>query len=156
MNPALSMSRSIPAGIDAVWLAWTTEPGLARWWWSSWPDTRYRVNAVVGGEYRIEAAEHGMGVRGVYRVVDRPGRLAFSWIWYDLAEGVASEEPADEVEVLFSAQPGGTLVALTHTGPWTAADAAENYRQGWTFVLDALERTTSGGEREGISPWPRP
>ena len=50
MNPALSMSRAIPVGIDAVWLAWTTEPGLARWWWSSWPDTRYRVNAVVGGE----------------------------------------------------------------------------------------------------------
>lgn len=146
MNQALQLVRTIPADIDAVWLAWTTEPGLATWWWNTWPDTRYRVDAVIGGEYRIEAAEHGMGVRGVYRVLDRPHRLAFTWIWYDLADGVASEELPDEVQVTFTPTAGGTLVALTHTGPWTGADAAENYRQGWTFVLDALEGSAASAE----------
>ena len=140
MTQALTLVRLVPAPPEQVWAAWTTEPGLATWWWHGWPDSRYRVDARVGGEYRIEAAEHGMGVRGVYREVEPPSRLAFSWIWYELIDGVATEEPADEVQVSFTAHPDGTLVELSHTGPWAAADAAENYRQGWTFVLDALER----------------
>lgn len=139
MTEPLSIVRLIAATPEQVWGAWTTEPGLARWWWHSWPDSRYRVDARVGGEYRIEAAEHGIGVRGVYRVVEPPSRLAFSWIWYELIDGVATEEPADEVQVSFTPRPDGTLVELVHTGPWTVAETAENYRQGWAFVLDALE-----------------
>ncbi len=154
MNPSLTMSRSVPAAAEAVWQAWTTEPGLATWWWNTWPDTRYRVDPVVGGEYRIEAADHGIGVRGVYRTMERPNRLAFSWIWYDLVDGVAAEEPEDEVVVTMTPQPGGTLVEVLHDGPWTSADAAENYRQGWTFVLDSLERSIAGSDGSAES-WSR-
>lgn len=134
------MEKHVAGDPAAVWLAWTTEPGLARWWWHTWPDTRYRVDAVVGGGYRIEAADHGIGVRGSYSVVEPPQRLCFSWIWYDIADGVVSEEPPDEVEVTFVPEGGGTRVVVRHMGPWTSPDAAENYRQGWAFVLDALER----------------
>ena len=77
MTEPLVITRLVPATPEQLWLSWTTEPGLATWWWHTWPDTRYRVNAWVGGEYRIEAAE--------------------------------------------------------------------NYRQGWTFVLDALAGTGASG-----------
>lgn len=135
------MSRVIPTARETVWQAWTTEPGLATWWWHTWPDTRYRVNAVVGGDYRIEAAEHGIGVRGTYRVVEPPQRLAFSWIWYDLTDSGPSEQPADEVEVTLSPHQDGTLVQVVHSGPWTSQGTAQDYRQGWIFVLDALEHS---------------
>ncbi|MFN8120160.1 MAG: SRPBCC domain-containing protein [Micropruina glycogenica] len=145
MTEPLVITRLVPATPEQLWLAWTTEPGLATWWWHTWPDTRYRVNARVGGEYRIEAADHGFGVRGTFEVVEAPSRLVFSWVWYELADGVASEEPDDQVQVVFTPHPNGTLQQLTHTGPWTDDEAAENYRQGWTFVLDALAGTGASG-----------
>ncbi len=145
MTEPLVITRLVPATPEQLWLAWTTEPGLAAWWWHTWPDTRYRVNARVGGEYRIEAADHGFGVRGTFEVVEAPSRLVFSWVWYELADGVASEEPDDQVQVVFTPHPNGTLLQLTHTGPGTDDEAAENYRQGWTFVLDALAGTGASG-----------
>lgn len=145
MTEPLVITRLVPATPEQLWLSWTTEPGLATWWWHTWPDTRYRVNARVGGEYRIEAADHGFGVRGTFEVVEAPSRLVFSWVWYELADGVASEEPDDQVQVVFTPHPNGTLQQLTHTGPWTDDEAAENYRQGWTFVLDALAGTGASG-----------
>ena len=81
MTEPLVITRLVPATPEQVWLSWTTEPGLATWWWHTWPDTRYRVNAWVGGEYRIEAADHGFGVRGTFEVVEAPSRLVFSWVW---------------------------------------------------------------------------
>lgn len=145
MTEPLVITRLVPATPEQLWLAWTTEPGLATWWWHTWPDTRYRVNARVGGEYRIEAADHGFGVRGTFQAVEAPSRLVFSWVWYELADGVASEEPDDQVQVVFTPHPNGTLLQLTHTGPWTDDEAVENYRQGWTFVLDALAGTGASG-----------
>lgn len=145
MTEPLVITRLVPATPEQLWLAWTTEPGLATWWWHTWPDTRYRVNARVGGEYRIEAADHGFGVPGTFQAVEAPSRLVFSWVWYELADGVASEEPDDQVQVVFTPHPNGTLQQLTHTGPWTDDEAAENYRQGWTFVLDALAGTGASG-----------
>lgn len=145
MTEPLVITRLVPATPEQLWLAWTTEPVLATWWWHTWPDTRYRVNAWVGGEYRIEAADHGFGVRGTFEVVEAPSRLVFSWVWYELADGVASEEPDDQVQVVFTPHPTGTLQQLTHTGPWTDDEAAENYRQGWAFVLDALAGTGASG-----------
>lgn len=145
MTEPLVITRLVPATPEQLWLSWTTEPGLATWWWHTWPDTRYRVDARVGGEYRIEAADHGFGVRGTFEAVEAPSRLVFSWVWYELADGVASEEPDDQVQVVFTPHPNGTLQQLTHTGPWTDDEAAENYRQGWTFVLDALAGTGASG-----------
>lgn len=139
MNFSLTVDRHVPADIQQVWLAWTTEAGLATWWWHTWSDTRYEVNALPGGTYRIEAAEHGIGVRGTYRTLDAPHRLAFSWVWYEPGEGgVPVDEPLDEVEVTLAAEAGGTRVMVVHSGPWTSMQAAEDYRQGWAFVLDAL------------------
>ena len=145
MTEPLVITRLVPATPEQLWLSWTTEPGLATWWWHTWPDTRYRVDARVGGEYRIEAADHGFGVRGTFEAVEAPSRLVFSWVWYELADGVASEEPDDQVQVVFTPHPTGTLQQLTHTGPWTDDEAAENYRQGWAFVLDALAGTGASG-----------
>ena len=145
MTEPLVITRLVPATPEQLWLSWTTEPGLATWWWHTWPDTRYRVNARVGGEYRIEAADHGFGVRGTFEAVEAPSRLGFSWVWYELADGVASEEPDDQVQVVFTPHPNGTLLQLTHTGPWPDDEAAENCRQGRTFVLDALAGTGASG-----------
>lgn len=139
MTPtSLHLDRLIGAPPEDVWRAFTTAEGLATWWWHTWPDTRYTIDARVGGSYRIEAAAHGIAVHGEYRVLDAPNRLAFSWIWCDEDDGMMVEGPIEEVEVTFTATGSGTRVEVRHTGPWTTLEPAENYRQGWDFVLDAL------------------
>ncbi|WP_029136117.1 SRPBCC family protein [Nakamurella lactea] len=139
MNPIqLTMTRTFNATAEQLWRAWTTEDGLATWWWHTWPDTRYQVDATVGGSYRIDAADHGIGVRGVFLELTPPQRLVFSWIWIE--DGAEGE--SERVAVTFTPDGDGTRIDLLHTGPWTSAEPVDAYRQGWDFVLDALEHTT--------------
>lgn len=145
--PELTMTRTVAAPPEAVWRAWTTEQGLASWWWHTWPDTRYAIDATPGGSYRIEAADHGIGVRGEFLEVTPPHRLVFSWIWID--DGVEEHSPdgPERVTVTFTATGDGTRIDLLHTGPWTTTEPVENYRQGWDFVLDALTGSTADPAR---------
>jgi uncharacterized protein YndB with AHSA1/START domain len=134
MTGRLELDRLVAAAPDRVWDAWTTERGLAGWWWRHWPDTTYEVDLRIGGAYRIAAADHGIAVHGAYETIDPPRTLAFSWVWAE--DGV--DGPMERVEVTFAAEGDGTRVSVLHTGPWTTRDEAESYRQGWEFVLDAL------------------
>ncbi|MFE7506439.1 SRPBCC domain-containing protein [Promicromonospora sp. NPDC057488] len=130
----LELSRTFPFGQELLWSAWTTEEGLAKWWWNTWPDTRYFVDGHIGGRYRIEATDKGIAVHGEYLRWDPCELLEFSWIWADNGH----EEPEERVRVTFAPDEDGTRVTVLHTGPWTTPEPAENYRQGWSFVLDAL------------------
>ena len=93
-----------------------------------------------GGRSRLRSAGDVPGGRGAVAA-----GVQLGLVWYELADGVASEEPDDQVQVVFTPHPNGTLLQLTHAGPWTDDEAAENYRQGWTFVLDALAGTGASG-----------
>lgn len=130
----IELNRSFAGSQEQLWSAWTTAEGLATWWWSTWPDTRYFVDGRKGGNYRIEAADHGIGVHGEYLTWTPSELLEFSWIWVD--QGL--EGPEERVCVTFTPDGEGTRVIVVHTGPWTTSEPAKNYRQGWNFVLDAL------------------
>jgi uncharacterized protein YndB with AHSA1/START domain len=132
----LRMEKVVASPLPDVWAAWTTEPGLARWWWNHWADVEIDVDARVGGAYRFAAPHAGIVVTGTYLEVVEPTRLVFTWEWRD-ADGVQSGET---VEVDFVDVDGATVVALVHRGPWAEESAADSYRQGWAFVLDALAR----------------
>jgi uncharacterized protein YndB with AHSA1/START domain len=144
---SLDIVRMIEAPLERVWDAWTTEAGLASWWWSHWAGVTFDVDARVGGEYRIAAPEQGIVVSGTYLTVDAPERLSFTWLWTD-DEGAL---PGEEVDVRFRRAGEATRIALSHTGPWPDSGPAESYRQGWEFVLDALAavvaREAAGGAR---------
>lgn len=135
----LELDRTFPGAPEELWAAWTTEDGLAGWWWHTWPDTHYRVDGRIGGTYRIEAAANGIAVSGEYLTWNPFTDLEFSWIWTE--DG--ADDPPERVRVTFTRNGDGTRVHLVHTGPWTTSESAENYRQGWTFVLDALEASRS-------------
>lgn len=134
---ALAITRTLQAPLVTIWRAWTTAEGLATWWWNRWPDTRYQVDARVGGRYRIDAPGHGIGVEGEYLQVTPMHRLAFTWVW--VQDGVGSD--AEHVTVTFTPENEGTRLDLHHTGPWTSQEPVDNYRQGWAHVLAALQAT---------------
>jgi uncharacterized protein YndB with AHSA1/START domain len=130
----LTVSRVLPAPPDRVWPAWTTEQGLAGWWWTHLPGTTYEVDARAGGRYRISSPAAGIGVHGEYAIVDEPSCLTATWVWVD--DGV--DGPVERVTIRFAPHPSGTLLTIDHDGAWTAREPAEAYRQGWSDVIDAL------------------
>ncbi|MDQ6658219.1 MAG: SRPBCC domain-containing protein [Actinomycetota bacterium] len=134
---ALNHQHTFKAGPERLWQAWTTEAGLADWWWNGWPTTTYTVDLRVGGSYRITAEPQGIGVHGEYLEIVPLQRLVFSWIWvYDGVDGDLTEH----VEVQFVPVDGGTRVDLLHTGQWTGREPADNYLLGWQHVFGSLEQ----------------
>ena len=133
--PHIDLHRNFPATPEEVWQRWTTEEGLATWWWTQFPDTTYQIDCTPGGTWRIATAAAGFAVSGIYDVVEAPRRLSFTWIWTD-ADG---DGPTEHVEIIFTPQGSATRLDLTHTGPW-GHEQAENYLVGWNDTLDSLSK----------------
>lgn len=135
-HDTLRMERVVAAPPADVWNAWTTEKGLASWWWRHWPDTTYAVELRVGGSYLIENTARGVGVTGEFVSIDEPRSLEMTWVWLD--DGNRGD--LERVTVTFTLEDAAsTRISIVHTGPWTTAEPAENYALGWNFTLDQLQ-----------------
>lgn len=130
----LRVERFVGAPPEAVWAAWTTETGLAGWWWAGWDDTTYDVDLRIGCRYRIASASGGVAVSGEFTDLDPPRRLEMTWLWED-DDGTG---PVEHVVVEFAEDTSGTMVTVLHKGPWSTPDPATAYQQGWDHVLDRL------------------
>ena len=132
------ISIVIPATPAAVYHAWTEPDWIRRW---SCPPggtiLESRVDLVPGGEYRlvIEAEDGSTHTAfGVYRSVEPPRRLVYTWDW----EGAASAVGETLVSADFRAAGASTEVVVAHEG-FSAAEAAEGHRLGWTWSLERLK-----------------
>lgn len=83
----LTLARRLKAAPDKVFAAWTNPTLLVRWFGpAAAPQDRVRadMDVRVGGRYRIRfdgADGQPRQVGGVYREIDPPRRLVFSWAW---------------------------------------------------------------------------
>jgi uncharacterized protein YndB with AHSA1/START domain len=127
----ITMTQEVAAPPDRVFEAWVDPERLASWWWPHLPDTTYDLDARVGGGYVIRSRSAGIGVHGIFEVLDPPDRLELTWVWED--DGL--DGPAERVTVEFRGTDHGTLVTVRHT---TEAAGAGGFRQGWTDVLERL------------------
>jgi len=134
---SLRLTRLIRADREAVFRAWT-EPAAMREWFCPEGGT---VDAAesdlrVGGRYRIAMRmPNGLSVAtGVYREIDPPARLVFTWLW---EEGVGPKEGETLVTVELAALGDATRLELIHEG-FASADAREGHTQGWSSALDRL------------------
>lgn len=128
--------KMIPAPSEAVFRAWTEPEEIARW--SAPPGAMVaesRVDLAEGGAWKL-GMEDAEGLThtafGVYRAVDAPNRLVYTWDW----EGEHSVGQTG-VTVEFLAEDGSTCVVVTHEG-FPAAEAAEGHRQGGIACLELL------------------
>jgi uncharacterized protein YndB with AHSA1/START domain len=96
----LRIERTFDAPAEEVFDAWTSEEVLLRWWHADpeWETPSAEVDLRVGGKLRIvmrnpmAGADYGGG--GEYTVIDRPHRLALSWIWDDDPSGGIDDRSA--------------------------------------------------------------
>ena len=132
----ITISRTVVAPADRVFDAWTDVTQLAVWWWPQLAGTTYDVDTRPGGRYRISSPAIGATVSGVFTEVDRPRRLAFTWLWADDDEPEAVVE--DTVVVTFEPDPDGTVVTVAHTSPAHVPEGGAE--RGWNDVMDRLVR----------------
>jgi len=133
-SAAVVVRRTIAASAEKLFDAWLDPISLSQWMRpGTVSSTVAQVDARVGGNYEIVMqADSGPIVHtGMYRVIDRPKRLAFTW--HSVHTG-----PAETlVTVDFVRVDKRTEVIVTHEQLPESARAAHN--KGWTGALDRLE-----------------
>lgn len=140
----LELGVDLPRPAAEVWPLLTTTDGLRTWWWNHWDDVEISAEVRPGGAYRFAAPRAGIVVEGVYLAVDAASHLSFTWRWTD-EDGTSLDEACD---IRLDDVEGGCRLTLRHTGPWADDAPAESYRQGWEFVLAALQ---AASDEEGAA-----
>jgi uncharacterized protein YndB with AHSA1/START domain len=139
MSPTLRMERTFDAPADKVFDAWTSEEVMRRWWHADpdWDTPVAEVDLRLGGAVRVVMrdprtdTEYGGG--GFYTEIDRPRRLAFTWIW-------DGNDTRQLIEIDFEEAGGLTTVRFTHRDLWDE-QAVRSHEDGWGRAFDNLART---------------
>jgi uncharacterized protein YndB with AHSA1/START domain len=132
----LRLTRTIPAPPERVFNVWTDTREIRRWAGPGEVVVRHaEVDLRVGGKFRTEmASSDGTIVRaiGVYRVVDPPRKLEYTWSW-------ETNPPAGEsiVTVEFLDRQGTTELVLVHEGLPDAV-IRDRHEKGWIGSLAKL------------------
>jgi uncharacterized protein YndB with AHSA1/START domain len=133
------ISRRFAAAPEEVFAAFA-DPHLVSRWLTPSPEITLSVlqfDFRVGGTYRFAYHVPGrpsMTVRGTYRAIERPSRIAFSWIIDPPDEHAGLES---EVTVIIRPHGTGAELFIRHE-KLTRLGAAERHSEGWRGALDRL------------------
>ena len=131
---AIVVRRTIAAPAAELFDAWLDPEAMAIWMRpGSIQATTASVDPKVGGRYDIvmQSATEAYPHTGVYRVIDRPRRLVFTWI------SRGTEQRESLVTVDFVARGASTEVVVTHE--LLSESAQPSHINGWTSALERLE-----------------
>ena len=143
---AVRLSQRIRASQERLFRAWTDPRELVHWWrmeGDGWAFAGADVDLEVGGRYRLAMTSPDGKLHaayGVYREVDRPKRLAFTWEWEDPASKVGNTLVTVEFRRI---DDETTELVLTHEG-FTDAARAAGHDKGWAQLLRLLDRAVAG------------
>ena len=144
----LRLERMIAASPEILFALWVDPAQLVRWWApDGYQASVGALETMPGGRWRVrlrgpDGATSSMS--GVYRIVEPPRRLAFSWAWG--GEGGARGHES-EVTVSFEAVSSGTRLVLMHEG-FEGQHARDRHNNGWSAALGHLaDIATGAGER---------
>jgi len=137
---AVVVRRVIAASAEDLFDAWLDPEALAQWMRpGTIQSTVAKVEPRVGGRYEIIMhAQSGPIVhQGEYRLIDRPNRLAFTWIT-PFTENVQTLVTVDFVRI-----DKRTEVIVTHEQ--LPESAKPSHRNGWTSGLEHLDEACQKG-----------
>jgi uncharacterized protein YndB with AHSA1/START domain len=143
-SDAAELRRHLDGLPDLVFDAFA-DPALVRRWLRPNPDVRLDVLSFdfrIGGAYRFAYHVPGgtiMHVNGVFRVIERPLRIVFSW----------NIEPPDEhagvqsdVHVAIAPDGNGSHLHIRHVN-LARAGAPERHAEGWRGAAEQLAALVS-------------
>lgn len=144
-DQVLVMERLFQASAEDVFDAFTDPAQVVQWWGPegmSVPESSFDVR--VGGAWST-TMRNGEGteyhVSGVYRALDRPSRVAFTWAWRQ-EDGSRGHETL--VDIAITTVAAGARLTLTQK-TFATAEHRDNHVLGWTSSFNDLERHLSRG-----------
>jgi uncharacterized protein YndB with AHSA1/START domain len=137
---AVEVRRRLKAAPEKVFAAFA-DPVLVARWLRPAPEVALTVLAFdfrPGGAYRLAydvPDGRRMIVGGIYRAIERPWRIVFSWRIEPPDEHAGIDS---EVTVTLVPSGGATELTIRHAG-WGRADAEARHHLGWQGALDLLD-----------------
>jgi len=136
----LRLERLIASPPEVLFALWTEPDHLLKWWGPEECETSvHTLDLRPGGRWRIvlrQSNGNTLAISGVYRIVEPPRRLVFTWAWED-ESGARGHET--EVAVNFEAAPGGTRLILLQEH-FENKQRRDGHNAGWLASFDRLAR----------------
>jgi len=136
----LRLERLIAAPPERVFELWVKPELLVKWWGPEGHDIpTHAIDVRPGGKWRTTMRNPEgklFTVSGVYRTIEPPRRLVFTWAWDD-ENGMRGHET--DVTVTFEPAPGGTRLVLSQK-EFQSKDARDRHGMGWTSSFNCLEQ----------------
>lgn len=138
----LHLERTLRAPRERVFAACVDARELSEWWGpAGFTVPEVELDVREGGRYRITMQPpegDAFHLRGEYREVDEPRRLAFTFVW----EEPDPEDQETLVTLSFESKGGDTLLVVDQ-GPFKTEARYELHRDGWTDTLERLSQAVS-------------
>lgn len=134
----LTVRREIAASAEVLFDAWLDADSLGTW---LKPDgireTRAETDPREGGEFRIVMVQDEAELlhSGMYREIDRPRRLVFTWSSH------ATKFRDSLVTVTFEPSSEGSTVVEIHQVGLPDEESRASHDAGWSGCLRGLDRT---------------
>ena len=136
-------SRLIASPPEVLFALWTEPDHLIKWWGpEAYETVVHTLDLRSGGHWRIvlrRSNDSALAISGVYRVVEPPRRLVFTWAWED-ERGTRGHETL--VAVNFEPAPGGTRLILLQKH-FENEQRRDGHDAGWSASFDRLARIAS-------------
>lgn len=146
----LRLERIFAATPQQLFDAWTKADQLVRWWGPEGCTTPHCDLDIRQGGAWITTMRHNDGsentVSGVYRLIDPPRRLVFTWAWHN--DGARGHE--SEVALDFEPVDGGTRMVLVQK-TFQSDEQCDKHRMGWTSSFNDLARHIEGQAGEAAA-----
>ncbi len=160
----LKIIRTLNAPREVVFRAWTQPEQLQSWWGvgADYSTPIAEVDLRTGGKYRLGMQapdrDEPFVVGGVFREVNPPERLVYTWVWehrgQEADSGASSAQTTSGPEsvvgpgetlvtVEFHDVGGATEVVLTHEY-FPATSMRDEHSNGWSGCLDQLAKLMEG------------
>lgn len=139
----LKLVRRFSAKPEQVFRAFADPKRLVKWWGpKGYTVPLCEMDVRPGGRWLTtmrdpEGGDHT--VSGVYREIDSPNRLVFTWAWHE--NGKRGHETL--VEIVLKPHGSGTELTLTQ-GSFETAEGSRLHGQGWSSSFDCLAEYLRG------------
>ena len=138
----LRIERAYDAPIQDVFDAWASEEVIRRWFHAGpdWETPSAEVDLRVGGTVRVVMRRPDgteVGGSGEYTTIERPHRLAFTWMFDD--------EPSNEqmIELELSERDGVTTALFVNSNI-SNDERRDAQDYGWRLCFDNLDGALAG------------
>lgn len=136
----LTIERVFRATPEELFDAWTRPEILVKWWGpESFTTPIHDLDVREGGRWTTTMESPGgeqFTVSGVYKVIDRPRRLVFTWGWRQ-PDGSRGHDTV--IDLSFEAVAEGTRQILVQR-TFENAESRDRHGHGWNSSFNDLEK----------------